>query len=275
MNDTSLHFKGFAISHFSQLSGFLSSQCMLFRYLLTYSSRHITPSRYPTPVLARNLFLMAAQTAENGESAAIPLPDITGMTVDMHTPLKTPKRRAATQAKSQITSTADNSGDEGAKASGSDLTPLHSEAEEEEKKPKKTPKPRKPRARKPSPVYEIPEVVRKETTFKGRLGMSRPPDSSRVLAHLWHTGYACLNTILRKSKPDPIFCSRTLRIATIKEKGVEYMKELGKQNMRVRCYFLVCWCSAERCCRICVSSFSGTRISMFLLFAPDLMLIHS
>ncbi|KAG8883643.1 hypothetical protein FRB97_006132 [Tulasnella sp. 331] len=63
-------------------------------------------------------------------------------------------------------------------------------------------------------VYDIPDVERKETTFKGRLG------------------YACLNTILRNAKPDPIFCSRTCRIATIKEKGMDFVKELGLQNAR-------------------------------------------
>jgi UV DNA damage endonuclease len=44
-------------------------------------------------------------------------------------------------------------------------------------------------------------------------------------------GYACLNTILRVQKP-PIFCSRTARISTIKEKGIDYLKELGKNNIQ-------------------------------------------
>lgn len=39
--------------------------------------------------------------------------------------------------------------------------------EDEEETPKKAKKPRKPRAPKPDPVYEIPDVERKETTFKG------------------------------------------------------------------------------------------------------------
>ncbi|KAG9038555.1 hypothetical protein FRB95_000776 [Tulasnella sp. JGI-2019a] len=63
-------------------------------------------------------------------------------------------------------------------------------------------------------IYNIPDVEKKETTFKGRLG------------------YACLNTILRNAKPDPIFCSRTCRIATIKEKGIGFVKDLGLQNAR-------------------------------------------
>ncbi|OZJ02784.1 UV-damage endonuclease, partial [Bifiguratus adelaidae] len=56
-------------------------------------------------------------------------------------------------------------------------------------------------------------VVKNETHgFKGRLG------------------YACLNTILRFQKP-PVFCSRTCRIDTIKEKGLDYVKELGRLNV--------------------------------------------
>ena len=60
-----------------------------------------------------------------------------------------------------------------------------------------SPSPKKARAArtKAEPVYVIPEVVHKETTFKGRLG------------------YACLNTILRNQKPakTAVFCSRTCR----------------------------------------------------------------
>ncbi|KAM5546068.1 hypothetical protein V8D89_000194 [Ganoderma adspersum] len=63
-------------------------------------------------------------------------------------------------------------------------------------------------------VYDIPPVETMETSFKGRLG------------------YACLNTVLRALKPDPVFCSRTLRIDTIlkPDHGMEYCKELGRKN---------------------------------------------
>ncbi|WVF68238.1 UV damage endonuclease UvdE [Kwoniella sp. CBS 6097] len=63
-------------------------------------------------------------------------------------------------------------------------------------------------------VYEIPDVDRKTTTFKGRLG------------------YACLNTVLRSTKPDSIFCSRTCRIASIEEEGMELPKGLALMNVR-------------------------------------------
>lgn len=42
-------------------------------------------------------------------------------------------------------------------------------------------------------------------------------------------GYACICTELRKND---IFASRTLRLATFKSKGMEYVKELALQNLR-------------------------------------------
>ncbi|KAK7060460.1 hypothetical protein VNI00_001225 [Paramarasmius palmivorus] len=79
--------------------------------------------------------------------------------------------------------------------------------------PKKT---RKPRAPKPEPVYIIPDVEKKETRFRGRLG------------------YACLNTVLRNKKPasDSVFCSRTCRIDSIKKNGMDWVKELGRKNVQ-------------------------------------------
>ncbi|KAF8327179.1 UV-endonuclease UvdE-domain-containing protein [Cantharellus anzutake] len=79
------------------------------------------------------------------------------------------------------------------------------------------PKPKKRRRKKKvqSPVvYNIPDVVRKETTFRGRLG------------------YACLNTVLRARKPDPVFCSRTCRIETIEKNGMQFVFDLALQNVR-------------------------------------------
>ncbi|KIR31689.1 UV damage endonuclease UvdE [Cryptococcus deuterogattii MMRL2647] len=72
---------------------------------------------------------------------------------------------------------------------------------------------RKPRVY-PKKIYEIPDVQRKTTTFRGRLG------------------YACLNTVLRANKPNSIFCSRTCRIASIEEEGLELPKGLGLMNVR-------------------------------------------
>ncbi|KAH8834928.1 UV-endonuclease UvdE-domain-containing protein [Flagelloscypha sp. PMI_526] len=79
------------------------------------------------------------------------------------------------------------------------------------------PKAKVPRKRlpKPEPVYVIPDVERRTTTFKGRLG------------------YACINTILRSKKPkeEAIFCSRTCRIDTIKKNGIDFVKDLGRKNV--------------------------------------------
>ncbi|XAO26222.1 UV damage endonuclease UvdE [Cryptococcus bacillisporus CA1280] len=72
---------------------------------------------------------------------------------------------------------------------------------------------RKPRVY-PKKIYEIPDVERRTTTFRGRLG------------------YACLNTVLRANKPNSIFCSRTCRIASIEKEGLELPKGLGLMNVR-------------------------------------------
>ncbi|KAG2342802.1 UV-endonuclease UvdE [Suillus weaverae] len=90
--------------------------------------------------------------------------------------------------------------------------PLIDDAESVDGRP---PKKKRKRAPKAEPVYVIPEVERKETTFCGRLG------------------YACLNTILRNKKPadDAVFCSRTCRIDTIKKNGIEWVKDLGRRNV--------------------------------------------
>lgn len=63
---------------------------------------------------------------------------------------------------------------------------------------------------------------------------ARPPtvDSDYVpVPFKGRLGYACLNTILR-SRKEPVFCSRTTRIATIakEDKGMPFVLELGRQN---------------------------------------------
>jgi len=42
-------------------------------------------------------------------------------------------------------------------------------------------------------------------------------------------GFACINTALREKN---IFCSRTVRLKTIEEKGIEYVKDLVRQNIK-------------------------------------------
>jgi len=74
-------------------------------------------------------------------------------------------------------------------------------------------KKRKPKVY-PKIEYVIPDVPKKTTNFKGRLG------------------YACLNTVLRRQKPDSVFCSRTCRIASIEEEGMELPKGLALMNVK-------------------------------------------
>ncbi|KAF7782260.1 hypothetical protein Agabi119p4_1636 [Agaricus bisporus var. burnettii] len=78
------------------------------------------------------------------------------------------------------------------------------------------PKKRRKRQLKPEPEYIISDVERKESTFKGRLG------------------YACLNTVLRNKRPasESVFCSRTCRIDSINKNGLDWVKDLGRQNVR-------------------------------------------
>ncbi|PPQ98776.1 hypothetical protein CVT24_003334 [Panaeolus cyanescens] len=79
--------------------------------------------------------------------------------------------------------------------------------------------PTKPKRRKKEivePVYIIPEVEKKTTTYRGRLG------------------YACLNTVMRNKKPasESVFCSRTCRIDSVKKNGIDFVKDLGRKNVQ-------------------------------------------
>ncbi|PIL28869.1 hypothetical protein GSI_08915 [Ganoderma sinense ZZ0214-1] len=120
-------------------------------------------------------------------------------------------RRSSTRRKKVVDYAEDKSQEDG--ALDGPLTELEEdELVDEEPAPKKK---RRTRKKVVEPViYDIPPVDTKETSFKGRLG------------------YACLNTVLRAVKPDPVFCSRTLRIDTIlkPDHGMDYCKELGRKN---------------------------------------------
>ncbi|KAF8070462.1 UV-endonuclease UvdE-domain-containing protein [Lyophyllum atratum] len=74
---------------------------------------------------------------------------------------------------------------------------------------------RKKRQAKAEPIYVIPDVETKTTAFKGRLG------------------YACLNTVLRNRKPssESVLCSRTCRLDSLKKKGLDWVKDLGRKNV--------------------------------------------
>ena len=87
-------------------------------------------------------------------------------------------------------------------------------------------KKRKPKVY-PKIEYDIPPVEKKESSFKGE-----SPCQDVRADLVGRLGYACLNTVLRKTKPDSIFCSRTCRIASIEEEGMELPKTLALLNVK-------------------------------------------
>ncbi|KAI9464142.1 UV-endonuclease UvdE [Lactarius psammicola] len=98
--------------------------------------------------------------------------------------------------------------------SESPLTELESE-DQQQQQLRSPPRKRRCKTKVVEPVvYDIPPVESRTTTYRGRLG------------------YACLNTILRSSKPDPIFCSRTCRIDTILKRSLDFAKDLGIRNVK-------------------------------------------
>lgn len=125
-----------------------------------------------------------------------------------------PKPKRAAKGKAPVDATMTMNGENGVDGGHASDQSALTDLEEQEKPKKKARKPRKPREPKPEPVYVIPDVEKiPNPGYEGRLG------------------YACLNTILRKKKP-PVFCSRTCRIDTINKNGMDFLKELGKQNCR-------------------------------------------
>ncbi|KAJ3996777.1 UV-endonuclease UvdE-domain-containing protein [Lentinula boryana] len=129
---------------------------------------------------------------------AVILSDLPSLDDVENPPPKTKKKRAGTKKSKSIIKT------------------VKADVDEEPYEETKLKKARKPRKPKPEPVYGIPDVERRETKFRGRLG------------------YACLNTILRNKKPasEAVFCSRTCRIDTIKKNGMDCVKDLGRKNVQ-------------------------------------------
>lgn len=186
------------------------------------SSRRYPPNTHPADDWQGMAFTDHPPASATIDVASLVLPPIQ---LEQHQPqsedqpatnsgdtIKTPARKRAKKPPPISTKHADGHQED------SDLTPTEEleSGSPPSKKRKTTPK---KKAKQPI-VFDIPPIPEKEkkmTTFKGRLG------------------YACLNTVLRNKRParEAVFCSRTLRIDTIKSKGTDYMKELGKQNMRV------------------------------------------
>jgi UV DNA damage endonuclease len=76
-------------------------------------------------------------------------------------------------------------------------------------------------------VYVIPDVPSRDFRTEGPLELRE----ERKDGFKGRLGYACLNTILRGQDP-PKFCSRNVRIKTIDEKGLDWVKELALQNVK-------------------------------------------
>lgn len=92
--------------------------------------------------------------------------------------------------------------------------------------PKKKPKPPK--------VYVIPDVEKRDFRAEYRPGSGAHEPCSAAARSGGFTGrlgYACLNTVLRTADP-PVFSSRTARIKSIEEKGLDWVKDLARQNAR-------------------------------------------
>lgn len=99
--------------------------------------------------------------------------------------------------------------------------------EDEDFKPEKPKAKRTKKAKEPK-VYVIPDITR-HRDFR----LEGPPEkrAERSQGFRGRLGYACLNTVLRNQDP-PVFCSRNIRIKTIDEKGLAFVKDLALQNVR-------------------------------------------
>lgn len=137
---------------------------------------------------------------------------------------KSPRKKATEEAWDPYASTGANRG-------SSPLTDL--EAEDELSPSKRKGGKRKKKTDEPI-VYDIPPVERKVTKFKGTQPLMHRnlPQITFPFVNVGRLGYACLNTILRVTKPEPTFCSRTCRKDTIHKNGIEFAKDLGLKNTR-------------------------------------------
>ncbi|KAL5536106.1 hypothetical protein ACEPAF_4211 [Sanghuangporus sanghuang] len=126
---------------------------------------------------------------------------------------KKPKKQRRKRKAAKVLIEENEEGDEGKpqKRSRRKSKVVAAAEDEVEEKPKKK---RRRKIPEEELVFDIPPIENVlSTTFKGRLG------------------YACLNTMLRKYST-PVFCSRTCRLATIAELGMEHVRSLGLQNIR-------------------------------------------
>lgn len=99
-------------------------------------------------------------------------------------------------------------------------------------KPKKTRKPRvnknnEEKTEKPKKVRK--PRIKKEILEENTENNTEVNNKTIIVPDNFRLGYACICTELRKND---IFASRTVRLSTLKTKGLEYIKELAVQNLR-------------------------------------------
>lgn len=145
-------------------------------------------------------------------------------------PQTPPRRKTAKGAKAKSATTATDTSDADFTASA-DEPELDSDGEpvRRAKNGRKLPK-KKPKAPK---VYIIPEVEKRDFRNEYRVDSTDPWSSQAARANGFtgRLGYACLNTVLRSADP-PIFSSRTARIKSIEEKGLDWVKDLARANAK-------------------------------------------
>ncbi len=165
---------------------------------------------------------------------------------------KTPRKRKTPAAKKEA-----DAADAGADGSGEPKTPAKKRAKKEPKAPIEThinaqgvevytlddsPARRNKRGALMKPlVHKVKAGELYEEGFTGPIVLHpveerdfahEGPEWRRGQAFTGRLGYACLNTILRSAKPEAIFSSRTCRIKSLQEKGMEWVHELARQNVR-------------------------------------------
>ena len=103
------------------------------------------------------------------------------------------------------------------------------------KKQRTNPPVKKPRAHKPTLEEEmlskpgpidLHPVITRDFASEGK-DYARGGDAKFT----GRLGYACLNTILRARKPEPVFASRTCRLKSIEEQGIQMVHTLARRNV--------------------------------------------
>ncbi|KAE8226079.1 hypothetical protein CF319_g1272 [Tilletia indica] len=178
----------------------------------------------------------ALVSVEDGNAVDSELSDLSALSEQESVQASPPKKKRRTkkqmaedaEAKAATTPTKGKGrkGKQRAKAEDDDEDHVEEDEDDDGTTGKKQKRTRKPKVTEPV-VYEIPDVVKRD--FRSEGGPSRATE--RAEGFQGRLGYACLNTILRAQKPS-IFSSRTTRLKSIEEKGLDFVRELALANVR-------------------------------------------